>query len=456
MAFVTPELHPFTPGGIGRLIYNQILHGISLDPRVTYRLLMPETAPVDEDGVRAIFGDHVTLHRYAVPVTVDDAMLQGVVPREDLPFVEGGGAWYRQSVAAAAAILGLMDQGVGLGTIEFPDYRGLAYATLQARRRRPDLWGLPVTVRIHGTWGFFTTLGRPVDTERMATADPALYRDFSLEQLGLLLADRIICSVAALAERVAVFYGFPPDWRRRVITEPPALGLPPLPDPAPVPAPRERICFGAYLHPWKRPDLFIAAASAWFDAEPDTALDAVLACPVPDHDYARDIMSRIPPRHAARFKIAAGLAPEARLELFATSILVIPSPLEAFCLLAYEGALAGAAVVLDRANPVFGPGTPWIDGQTCIKCEATATGFAEGIARAAMTPLSFPPWQPARPYWLDPPDVGVAPPAPGAPTPVPAKSAGPAGRKPGGPRPGAARLVQVPTRVFGTDPKNTH
>lgn len=391
ICIVTDELYPFTGGGIGRVVHNLIRDSLQRSDDARFELMIPAYVAIELDRVETYFGARVRV-RFAAAAEgwtcpVDES---GVYPPR-AAFTDS--EWHAQSLDLMRALKKL-EKEVHLDFIEFPDYRGWAFATLQEKLLGRAFTGTGIAVRIHSTDGVLQAFEqREPSWEQVAR--------FDLERKALYDADHVIAHLAPVAEFNARYYGFGDDWKRKVIVQfPPVLeGAPPSPA---VPAKAAGdLLFITKRQPFKRPDVFIRGAATFLRAHPEFKGRAIAACHSSDERYARRLKAMVPADLRSRFRfLPAG--PE-RETLLPGAIVVIPSAYESLNLTAFEVAAAGAQLVLNGGCVAFGEGTPWKDGVNCHKFDGSVEGLAETLSRAAVAP---PPeavqWKADAPYWLTP------------------------------------------------------
>ena len=399
VAFVADEFHPFTFGGIGKMIHNQMLYGLQIDPQICFHLLVPDCMRAEQKVLDDIFGGRVRLHRFPIPAAIDYATAEKCSFAHDRFFIALENNWYRFSLSAALYLAKLRREGVLIDWVEFPDYTGAAYATLRMRPHFPELADLKVAVRVHSTWGMLVSQTNGVMEALLEPARVKKLADFEIERMALAAADKVICHIKEVGLANGRLYSMPDSWYEKLTVNTPYVpGFPASPENKP----RKYISFTSYISNWKGPDIFVAAALEYFRNNPAGDLTAVMACLSIQEEYTRQVLGLIPAEMLGRFKICFDMPAAERRALLPASIVLIPSRHESYCLAAYEAAYAGAAVVLNGENPAFGPSSPWIDGVNCIKSKPGAEGFAAAIERALTASLSTEHLPPAgSPYWME-------------------------------------------------------
>jgi glycosyltransferase involved in cell wall biosynthesis len=401
--FVTNELYPFTPGGIGRMLFN-ILRSMSDAERLNTMVVL-WSGHVDAEPFQTIFPG-VRLRE-----------LDGFRPPDpdpDLAWADNPpDRWLGLSVRLMVLLQDIVASDP-VAYVEFPDWSGLAFATLQERRLTGFLRGTTIAVRLHSTEALL------VLHESRLIAPQDLLR-YDMERACLADCDLVIGHLEPVAAITRKIFGLDPvSWRARLtIAAPPVvLNGQGWAETSVIPAEAGRIVFSSKLQEVKRPEVFVRGVARFLADTPGYAGRIVFACQFQRNLYTQAVLEAVPEAHRARLDFSDGLTAQDRDALIAGGIVVFATAFESFCLAAWEAAGLGAVVVLNRSNPAFGPGTPWKDGVNCITFDGTAPDLARALARcmaltrplvAPRLPQSTPPWQRERP------------PAVGGETPGPAK-----------------------------------
>jgi glycosyltransferase involved in cell wall biosynthesis len=387
VCLVTDELYPFSAGGIGRLLHNVIRDSHLRGAPVEFHVLVPAYTGWDTAAVEAYFGHgtkvHVAEQRPEWDQSYDE---DGVYPPAGA-FTDS--RWHAESMDLLLHLKRLAREGLRFDVIEFPDYRGWAFCTLQEKYLGRALEGTEVSVRLHSTAGIISRYEPHVP-------DKLHLGRFELERKALLDAERVVAHIPGIAEVNQRFYGFPESWLRKVTLEfpPVAEGTPAAP-----PEVEERDLLFLTKMQWvKRPDLFVRGAALFMSRNPEYQGRAVLACHAAFPEYQAALQRMVPQALRERF-VFSGPSSD-REALMARGIVVIPSDHEALNLTAYEASAAGATLVLNVACPAFVPGTPFKDGENCYLFDGTVEGLADTLARAWKGPKPRPvAWKAEVPYW---------------------------------------------------------
>lgn len=375
VCFVTGELHPLTPGGIGRLVSNLIRDAQTRRAPVDFHLLLPSWSPLEVAAVEAVFDGRVTCHRAAPLGSAAHQERHGAAYPPRLAFTDTPN--HADSLELMLELQRLEEGGLHFDVIEFPDYLGWAFCTLQQRRQGLAFAASTVAVRLHSTDGV---------VQRFEGVTPTLARlgTHELERLALEDADVVVGHLAAIADFNARFYGFDEGWRRRVLVEFPPIGEPTARASRPEAGARNRpLVFVTKLQQIKRPDLFVRGVALYMAAHPEYRGQALFACHAPSADFAQQVYRLVPPRFAERF---LQVGPGPRDALMGDGVVVIPSEYESLNLSAYEAAARGATLVLNGACPAFAPGSPFVDGVNCVLFDGTPEGLVTALERALASP----------------------------------------------------------------------
>ena len=396
VCFVTDELYPFTAGGIGKVLHNIVKDAISRWADLEIHFLIPSYALAGEqERIAAHFGARVHVHSAAIRDDWTPAAEHGVEYPPALAFTDSD--WHAQSLDILRALkaLGRGPEAVRFDVIEFPDYRGWAFCTLQEKLLGLDFPATRIDVRLHSTDGVLQAFEPREPSSRQAGR-------FDLERKALLDAERVVAHLAPVAAYNAQFYGFDEAWRAKVKIEFPPV-LEEKPQPAEPPAAVRDILFITKLQRIKRPDIFVRGAATFLRAHPEFGGRVLLACHAPDQAFAAKVRAIIPVDLGERFSFVSS-GPE-RDALLPGSLVVIPSAYESLNLAAYEAAAAGAQLVLNGACLAFGESTPWRDGVNCHKFDGSVNGLAAALGRAIAAPApqsvawraDAPSWEPPQP-----------------------------------------------------------
>lgn len=384
ICFVTPELTPFTPGGIGRLIANLI------------------EAYAADDGIHVLLDDDAVASqelRVASGTARLWSMAEWAQEPPDRPLLT---RWQRASLRALSALKRLDERHGRFDWIEFPDYGGLAHAALQERLMGRAFETTGIAVRLHGAIGML---------RRHQTRPPWADWPWLIDQERKCLreADIVVAHLASIAAANRAHYGFDADFLKRVRIETPP-SEPGAATAARIIAfgPETPIAFTTKLQEIKRPETFLKGAIGFLRVRPDYRGEIVFCAAAIEPEITARVRALVPDEFSDRIRFDLNPQAERRSELIARSIVVIPSAYESYCLAAYEASAAGAILLLNGANPAFAPTTPWIAGRTCHLFDGSPRDLARQLtalwdtrATLSLEPVTVS--ETNRPYWRDEP-----------------------------------------------------
>lgn len=408
ICFVTNELYPLGPGGIGRMLYNFAKHNAELDSPADFHFLVPralvESSHEARDLLESAFGDIAKIHVCPSLPDIPTQIGRLLTRSQDHPWTS---EWlFAQSYSYYLGLLAAEKRhGSPFDIIEFPDFGGWAQASIEAKRAGLSFENALLTARIHSTQGMLYGVER-------YTNDPGHWAGimFDAERHLLAHSDLIIAHDPEVATRTARFYGLERRWDERTRLEFPPVylnigkGVYERADKV-LPLPDKRICrdflFGSRLQPVKRPDLFIRASILFLERQP--AYDGMfrLVCNGWDRSYVDGLKSLVPESMSQQILFLENARPEERQGHINNSIVVIPSDYESLCLFAFEAALAGRKVILNAVCPAFGNDFRWHDGQNCLLFDGSVESLTDVMERALeWEPSGLVDAVPDRPYWL--------------------------------------------------------
>lgn len=403
--FVTRELFPFTPGGIGRAIAN-ILQTASPAERAGMAVLYVGDG-IDEGAFSQVYPEATFLAwpgtRYA-PLGRDGCWYPPRDAFADRPL-------YWESIHVAQGLQELARRHGPLDYVEFVDWGAAGVAASQIKALGRDFEGVTLAVRLHTTDSILADF----EARNPDLAGLSLY---DLERKALADCDLVVGQLATVAEAIRTFYGFDEsDWsgRLRIHAPPVLLDTVPLAPASTAFHARTPLMFTSKLQDIKRPDVFVRGCVEFMRACPEYTGDAVFLAHSFDPAYQASIEALVPKSLRNRIVFARGVGTAARERRIAGSVCIFPSPWESFCLAAYEASLSGAICVLNAANPAFAEGTPWEAGLNCGKFDGSARDLAATLERLfrggadGLVPVTLPA---DRPPWQAQPEPRPAEPAP--------------------------------------------
>ncbi|MEH6418226.1 glycosyltransferase [Pseudomonas sp. CGJS7] len=367
--FVTNELHPFTAGGIGRVVAN----------------ILEVSSPEERKRTLILFqGQGLTAERFALVypdvhfMSFDEADYR--VNHEDGQHYPPKWAftnteWHWRSVSALQALLVAERKHGRLGYVEFTDWGGMAFAATQHKLLGLGLGETQIAVRLHSTDAVIS------DHESRPTGSCNLSL-FDIERKALADADIVVGQLPAIAEATRKFYSFDEsDWAPRLrIHAPPVL----LDQRQPVTSSSaltldSPIVFSSKLQHIKRPDVFIRGCAGFLRRMPSYRGRILLIAHAMDDAYAERVKKLIPKDLAGRFSFQAAASQQERATVIGQSVCVFPNAWESFCLAAYEASLLGATCVLNESAVAFSADSPWVAGENCRKFDGTPPGLCDAL-----------------------------------------------------------------------------
>ena len=390
VCFVTFELAPFTGGGIGTWLANTLetYEGRGADFEV---LFCGATMP-DRDLFRRIY-PRVVLHAISLE-SPDEEILHGrSLRRGDMISV----AQWRSYLLMCA--LEKLERETGrFDVIEFVDWCGAAYFSLNAKRLGRSFQQTVLSVRLHATESVLRDHEtRSWSGENLVIAD--------LERQALLDADLKIAHLSTVADAFQKHFAFPDSWRENFRIESPPVAVVCRADRTSRPTFTTPIVFTSKFQSIKRPEIFARAASRLLSR--NRFYQGAVRFLAFDVDPGVRYLSELAFPQSLRDRVVFGGPSDRSLreETIRDSVAVFPGAFETYCFAAYEASLAGAIVVLNARNPAFGEGTPWIDGVNCLKFDGTSLRLHETLERIFSEPSATASIRPVeavateKPYW---------------------------------------------------------
>lgn len=369
--FVTFELSPFTAGGIGRVIHNQIKCMDKKERQKTIIILVNQV--IDQNLFASYFPDvQIVFVNEQTDLVCQKNYIHNP-PRRAYSNTEWH--WYSALVYRKLHEISLNNE---IDYVEFPDYGALGFIAIQEKHLSGFLNTATLAVRLHSTSAILFKY-EPYNTTSYHL------NLIDLERKSLRDCDLIIGQLQPVAEATRKVLGFSEaEWAPRLyISAPPVLlDTREVQEKSILPSPTTPIVFGSKLQRFKRPDLFIRGVNTFFNTTENTKQDVFFSAHSFDESYRISILKLIQKEYVSHFHLDAPRTSNLREPLIANSIYVMPSDFESFCLSAYEASLLGAVVILNGQNSAFGENTPWVDGQNCIKFDGTPPGLSDALKRA--------------------------------------------------------------------------
>lgn len=416
ICFVTNELYPLGPGGIGRMLYNFARHNESLGFPAEINFLVPrsliESRADALEELEAALDGLARVHVCPALSSVPTPMAQLLAKAEDYPWT---GEWiYGESYRYFLGLrMAETTRGAPFDVIEFPDFGGWGIATIEAKRAGLAFTETVISARVHSTQGIL------YGVERFAH-DPGHWAGimFDAERHLFANADLIVGHDPAIIDYTASSYALEARWEGRTVLEFPPIFVRTAPstyvraDEVRVPPPDQSIdfLFGSRLQPVKRPDIFIRAAILYLESYPEYSGTFRLVCGGWDREFIDSLKSLVPDAYTERVLFIERATSDERQYYINRSIVVIPSDYESLCLFAFEAVLAGRKLILNGACPAFGNGFRWRDRENCLLFNGSVDSLT-AIMREALSwrPTADLPVTPSSPYWLNRREVEALP-----------------------------------------------
>ncbi len=359
IVFVTQELDPYVPGGAGAVV-DQLARGLSPKHDVTVILVAPQAA-----------ADPGTPFRL-VPVTVPEA--------------DGTFDWFLERSRRCADALGdLVAEHGRPDLVEFTDFEALGFWSL-CDRGRLGLGRSRLAVRLHGPFGAIAAA---------VGATPYPWREIdAIEREVFAMADIVVLPSAPMGSWIETAYSVSAD---RVMVAPPIV--PPVPAIGWQPSAPATIAAFGRLTEQKGVDVLVDAAVPLLEA--DGNLSLLLVGPdgwsaVENRPMSAVLLGRVPAHLQPRVRLAGSVMRDDALRLLArSSVVVVPSRFETFCLAAHEVRRAGLPLVV-AAQPAFAgmgesEGVVAYDGTVAALTATLVALLAEPdrLARLAASPAPF-------------------------------------------------------------------
>lgn len=400
--FATQELHPFTAGGIGRVIGNFLADSSPEELARTAVVLWSNDTTVKGrmasvyPGLKCV----VVSDRDYETETADGRMYPPANAYERTHLLHGRSVLMMQALLRLERELGVIDY------IEFPDWGGMAFASCQEKKLGRGLRHATLAVRLHTTDGLLASF------EQRGTDDASLAL-FDMERKAIADCDLIVGQLRPVAEFVRQFYGFDrAEWDAKVRIHAPVVQLDgKLAQGAVRPSLDTPITFTSKIQHCKRPDVFVRGCVEFLLKHPEVTAPVQFIAHAFDGDYYERVKALIPADLTDRFAFISGLSGVDRTAAIANTVCVFPTSYESFCLAAYEASLAGAFPVVNASTPAFSADTPWRHGVNCLGFDGSARDLCRGLEAAflrglaiepVVLPADVPPWATASTLRADP------------------------------------------------------
>lgn len=416
VCFVTNELYPLGPGGIGRMLYNFSRHNEMMgSPAELHYLVDPKL--VADAGARQrleeAVADRATIHVAPkvsdIPHPFARSLLRAARQHWTLEnLLEVSYGYYIGLLEAERAIGGAFD------IIEFPDLGGWGLAIVEAKRAGLAFGETLLSARLHSSRGMI------IRAEKFEMASTWNGMVLDAERHLLTHADLVVGHIGALIDENAEHYQLMERWEDRSHLEFPPIMLEEYEAPARLEEDGQGedadFIFSSRLQWFKRPDIFVRAAIAFLERHPGYRGVFRIVSYGWDTDYIDWIKALVPPSMRGRIEFTLDATPEQRAKLIGTSIVVIPSDYESLCLFAFEVSQLGRKVILNGSCKAFGENPRWQAGENCLMFDGSVNDLVTVMEQAIdWQPTTGVAVAPDRPYWLDPSLISATPADPGEP-----------------------------------------
>jgi glycosyltransferase involved in cell wall biosynthesis len=265
----------------------------------------------------------------------------------------------------------------GLSYVEFPDWGGAGFASIQEKKLGIAFKNACLAVRLHTADSILSAM----EARYMSQQDLALY---DLERKCLADADVVVAQLPGVARAMREFFDLDEsEWIARLrVHAPPVLLDGAVAAVVTVqPDLDTSIVFSSKIQHIKRPEPFVRACSGFVRERPDYRGQVIVLAHAFDAVYLASVKALIPPDLVDRFLFIHSASNTERQKVIGNSICVFTSAFESFCLAAYEASMAGALCVVNSGNPAFDEMSPWITGKNCEKFDGTTADLLRALRR---------------------------------------------------------------------------
>ena len=368
--FVTNEIYPFTPGGIGRVVGNILSESTQEERDKTLVLKV---------GEKINFFKFSTIYPGVKLINIEEYEYC-LVNRDGRHYPPKWAftdtVWHWMSVYVMQVLRNLENVYESLEYIEFPDWGGLAFASIQEKLLGLAFVNSIIAIRVHSTDSILASFeDRYIDSSALCLHD--------LERKALADCDLVVAHLPTIADKVKIFYGFTDsEWDNRVLIQPcPVVIDGTTVSTSTIINENTPIVFSSKIQSVKRPDVFIRGCVGFLQERPRYQGSIMMLAHAFDVDYLNRLKRLIPDDLNHRFIIDTHASSSIRNMTIARSVCVFSSIYESFCLAAYEASMMGALCILNHQNPAFGDKTPWEDDINCLKYDGSAEGLRNSLIK---------------------------------------------------------------------------
>ncbi len=366
IAFISYEIYPTTPGGVGAFVTatTRMLLRNGHDVALILDLSTAEFRAWTQSHSKRVIDGSGTLQSYQA----DDLCADIELARENFP---SEAHWKSYRFAWCLKKVHLKQH---LDFAEFIDYCGAAYYSLIERAHHPDAFPGRIAIRLHNT---IEVIARRTES----SFEDFRLADFALERAALAMVDVVLSSGQAyFDEEIATLYTI--DRRR--------LHLSPLVCEVREPVVRREqardVLFVGRLSTFKGLDRFLHAAVAILSdaAVSDTVGDFIVIGPsetVSSGQSEAALLAIAAGHLGERIKILGRLGhDQIRRHYETASCAVFANRMESFCYAAHEAHLAGVPLVLTEI-PTFRDF--FVDAETALLVDGSVSSLVRAILRLA-------------------------------------------------------------------------
>ncbi len=369
LVFVCEELLPHPNGSGGQALF-EMLCTLDADERARTVVLVVD-GPVD----RTQFAQHLSLIEL---VTLDSGVAaEGEPASQFSPPVDGYTNtpfhWRSACVFRALARLNARRR---IEYVEFPDFGGLGFCTMQERRLQGFLADASLAVRL----GTSHTARMNVEPMPRTLADLNLS---DLERKCLRDCDVVIAPYEIVSDQAREFFAISKEeWDPRIVFHrPPRVVDLNAVAPTAVPAfSAQPIVFLNGAHRFERLDLFVRGVAGFMQKDLDFSGSMIIATDL-EESVKTQMAALLPEQIKKRFDCQGGIARADRIDLIRKSTVVLTSDFDPICIDAFEASLLGARLILNEKNVAFGVEGPWVDGVNCLKFDGSVSGLVGALER---------------------------------------------------------------------------
>lgn len=369
LVFVCEALLSYPNGSGGQAIFD-MLRTLDADERARTVVLVVD-GPVDQTQV----AQHLSLIEI---VTLDTGVAaEGEVASRFSPPVDGytNTPFHWRSACVFRALARLNERRL-IDYIEFPDFGGLGFCTIQERRLQGFLGEASLAVRL----GTSHTARMNVEPMPRTLSDLNLS---DLERKCLRDCDVVIAPNQMVSDQARGFFGIlKEEWDPRIVFHMPPHVL----DSnviAPTAAPAfssQPIVYFSGAHRFQRPDLFARGVAGFMQKDLDFSGPIIVTAEL-EESVKTQMVAVLPRPIKERINFRGNIALGERVDLIRKSTVVVPSSFDPICIDAFEASLLGARLILNERNVAFGAGSSWVDGVNCIKFDGSVSGLAGALER---------------------------------------------------------------------------